>query len=43
MKNKKTPKSICKYKVAIFTLNSPPLTRDVTSSKLWKYGENKSD
>ena len=27
-------KNICKHKVAFFALNSPPLTRDVTCSKL---------
>ena len=35
MKNKtKKPKSICKHKVACFTLNSPPMTSDITCSKL---------
>ena len=33
-KKKKCKKSMRKYKVAFFILNSAPLTRDVTCSKL---------
>ena len=44
MKNKKKcEESICKYEVAFFTMNSPPLTRGVTCSKLQRYGENIGD
>ena len=32
-------KSICKHKVTFFALNSPPLTLDVTCSKLLRYTE----
>ena len=33
MKNKKCQKSACEPKAAFFTLNSHPLTHDVTCSK----------
>ena len=36
-------KCICKPKAIYFTLRSPPLTRDVTCSKLCRYGENMGD
>ena len=43
MANKKSQKSICKRKLVFFTLNSPPLARDETCSKLQRYGENIGD
>ena len=45
MKNnqKNAKKSIYHLRVSFFILNSPPLTRDVTCFKLWKYGENIGD
>ena len=42
-KQKKYQESIFKYKVAFITLNSPPLTLDVTCSNLQIYGENIAD
>ena len=36
-------KNISKHRVAFFTLNSPSLLRDITCSKLSRYGENIGD
>ena len=41
-KTKQFQKSVCKHKVAFFTLNSPPLTRNVTCSKLERYAYSSS-
>ena len=41
--NKKYQKSICEHKVAFFSPNTLPLTRDVTFCKLQRQGENIGD
>ena len=42
-KNKNYQESLCKYKVAVLSCELAPLTRDVTCSKLQRYGENIGD
>ena len=36
-------KSKCKQKIATFYSEIVPLTRDVTNSNIWRYGEHTDD
>ena len=41
--DKKQQRNLCKQKIVIFYSELAPLTRDVTDSNLWCYGEHIGD